>query len=50
MEDKGRLKGCMKFALAGGASTGSLVGVEKSSISLFKTMPVDGERSLAPNP
>ena len=32
----------------GGSSVEALSGMEKSSISLLRTMPVDGERNLAP--
>ena len=49
MDDKGRLKGSIKLLGAGGEAPGSLVGTEKSSISLFNTMPVDLDMNFAPN-
>ena len=49
MEDKGLFPGCMKFAGAGGSSSGCTSGVEKSPISLFKTIPVERDRISAPN-
>lgn len=49
MEDKGLFFGLMKLAGAGGRRSGAIsVGVEKSSISLFSTMPVEGDNTLAP--
>ena len=49
IEDNGLLLGLMKFAGAGGSMSGEIsVGVEKSSISLFNTMPVEGESIRAP--
>jgi len=50
MEERGRLPGAMKFAGAGGSCPGVrfVAGTEKSSISLFSTMPVDGDSTLAP--
>ena len=49
MEERGRLPGAMKFAGAGGSWPGArFAGTEKSSISLFSTMPVDGDSTLAP--
>lgn len=49
MEDKGLLLGLIKFAGAGGRVSGVIsVGVEKSSISLLSTIPVDGERTPPP--
>jgi len=49
MEDNGLLFGLIKFAGAGGSLSGVIsVGVEKSSISLFSTIPVEGESTPAP--
>jgi len=49
MEDSGRFPGAMKLAGAGGRWSGvHSAGTEKSSISLFSTMPVDGDSTLAP--
>ena len=49
MEDKGLLLGLMKFAGAGGRLSGVVsMGVEKSSISLLSTIPVEGERTPPP--
>lgn len=49
MEDKGLLFGLIKLVGAGGSLSGDLsVGVEKSSISLLRTMPVEGERTPPP--
>lgn len=49
MEDSGRFPGAMKLAGAGGRWSGvHFAGTEKSSISLFSTMPVDGDSTLAP--
>ena len=49
MEESGLLFGLIKFAGAGGSmSRGSSVGVEKSPISLLRTIPVEGERIPAP--
>uniref|UniRef100_A0A7C9CLV6 Uncharacterized protein n=1 Tax=Opuntia streptacantha TaxID=393608 RepID=A0A7C9CLV6_OPUST len=50
MEDRGRFPGCMKFAGAGGSCSGLFsVGVEKSSISLLRTIPVEADSTPAPN-
>lgn len=44
MEDNGLLKGLIKFAGAGGGVLAeAFVGIEKSSISLFSTIPVLGD-------
>jgi len=51
IEDKGRFPGRMKLAGAGGGTSGSppdFVGIEKSSISLFRTIPVLGDSIIAP--
>lgn len=49
MEDKGLLLGSIKFAGAGGSISGVIsVGAEKSPISSFSTIPVEGESSPAP--
>lgn len=49
MEDKGLLLGSMKFAGAGGRWSGDKsVGIEKSSISLLSTIPVEGESTPPP--
>lgn len=49
MEDKGLLFGSIKFAGAGGSLSGDIsVGIEKSPISLLRTIPVEGERIPAP--
>ena len=51
MDDRGLLFGLIKFEGAGGSLSGdNSVGVEKSSISLLITMPVDGDRTPAPKP
>lgn len=51
MEDRGLLFGLIKFEGAGGRWSGdNSVGVEKSSISLLSTMPVDVDRTPAPKP
>lgn len=50
MEDKGLLFGLMKLVGAGGSlSCDRSVGTEKSSISLLRTMPVDGDSTPPPN-
>lgn len=49
MEDNGRLFGWMKLEGAGGSLPGDTsVGVEKSSISLLSTTPVEGESTPPP--
>ena len=51
MDDKGRFPGRMKLAGAGGGLSESLKdfnGIEKSSISLFRTIPVLGDSISAP--
>ena len=49
IEDSGRLVGLTKFDGAGGSLSREIsVGMEKSSISLFNTIPVDGESIPAP--
>ena len=49
MEDKGLLLGSIKFVGAGGSLSGDIsVGVEKSSISLLITIPVEVDRTPAP--
>lgn len=49
MDDKGRFPGTIKLAGAGGGSSlETLLGMEKSSISLFNTMPVLSERIPEP--
>ena len=49
MEDNGLLFGSMKFVGAGGSMSGVIsVGVEKSSISLLSTIPVEGDNTPAP--
>ena len=49
MDDNGRFPGTMKLAGAGGGtSLETFLGMEKSSISLFSTIPVLGERIFAP--
>jgi hypothetical protein len=51
MEDKGRFPGRMKFASDGASPKKFWVsGMEKSSISLLRRMPVEGETTLEPNP
>lgn len=50
IEDKGLLFGLIKLAGAGGSSSGDTsVGVEKSSISLLRIMPVESESTPPPN-
>lgn len=49
IEDKGRFPGRMKLAGAGGGTSGwTFMGIEKSSIWLFRTMPVLGDSFIAP--
>lgn len=49
IEDNGLLFGLIKFEGAGGSLSGEIsVGVEKSFISLFSRIPVEGERTNAP--
>jgi len=50
IEDNGRFPASTKLAGGGGGDPGVelLRGVEKSSISLLRTIPVDVERILAP--
>lgn len=51
IEDKGRFPGRMKLAGAGGGTSKLLldfIGIEKSSISLFRTIPVLGDSITAP--
>lgn len=51
IEDKGRFPGRMKLAGAGGGTSWSpmdFMGIEKSSISLFRTIPVLGDSISAP--
>lgn len=49
MEDKGLLFGLIKLLGAGGRQSSDISeGEEKSPISLFKIMPVDGESNPAP--
>lgn len=49
MEDKGRFPGMTKLAGAGGGtSLETFLGMAKSSISLFSTIPVLGERIFDP--
>lgn len=49
IEESGRLRGLMKLAGAGGSSSGvTSDGAEKSSISSFNTMPVEGDNTPAP--
>lgn len=49
MEDNGLLFGRMKFAGEGGSLSGDTsVGVEKSSISLLRMMPVEGDSTPPP--
>lgn len=49
MDDNGRFPGMIKLGGAGGGtSLETLLGMEKSSISLFNTIPVLGESIPAP--
>jgi len=49
MDDSGRFPGMMKLEGAGGGtSLETFLGMEKSSISLFSTIPVLGERIFEP--
>ena len=49
MEERGRFRGATKLLGAGGGVFAVVfAGMEKSSISLLSTMPVDGERTCAP--
>lgn len=49
IDDKGRFPGAIKLAGAGGATFfETFAGMEKSSISLFNTIPVLGESTPAP--
>lgn len=49
MDESARLPGLTKFCGAGGRNPGGgTPGIEKSSISLLSTMPVEGERTIAP--
>lgn len=49
MEDKGLLFGLIKFAGAGGkVSLDILEGIEKSSISSLRIIPVEGESTPPP--
>lgn len=49
MEESGLLFGLIKFAGVGGSMSGGFsVGIEKSPISLLRTIPVEGERIPAP--
>lgn len=49
IDESGRFPGTIKFAGAGGlAPPVVLNGIEKSSISLFRTIPVDGDIICAP--
>lgn len=49
MEERGLLFGWIKFAGAGGSLSEDIsVGIEKSPISLLRTIPVEGERMPAP--
>lgn len=50
MEDKGLLFGAIKLVGAGGSLSRDMsVGIEKSSISLLRMMPVRGESTPPPN-
>jgi hypothetical protein len=50
MEDNGLFLGSIKLVGAGGSFSGDIsVGMEKSSISLLITIPVEVERIPAPN-
>lgn len=51
MEDKGLLFGLMKLDGEGGSSSGddASLGIEKSSISLLRIMPVEGDSTPPPN-
>lgn len=49
MDDKGLFPGWMKLAGAGGGSSAvTFAGMEKSSISLLRMMPVLLDKNLAP--
>lgn len=50
MDDNGLFPGIMKLAGEGGGTSllETFTGIEKSSISLFSTIPVLGERIFAP--
>lgn len=49
MDDNGLFPGLIKFAGAGGGRfLLPFIGMEKSSISLFRTIPVLGDRICAP--
>lgn len=49
IEDNGLLFGLMKLAGAGGSlSIETSVGIEKSPISLFRTMPVEADNTPPP--
>lgn len=49
IDDSGRFPGTMKFAGGGGAAPPVvLIGMEKSSISLLRTIPVVGDIICAP--
>ena len=49
MEDNGLFPGRIKLAGAGGGrSAETFLGIEKSSISLFRTIPVLGDRNSEP--
>lgn len=49
IEDKGRLCGLIKLLGAGGSLSGVIsVGIEKSSISLLRMIPVDGDNTPPP--
>jgi len=51
IEDRGRFPGRMKLAGAGGGTVRlplDFMGIEKSSISLFRTIPVLGDNINAP--
>lgn len=50
MEDNGLLFGLIKFVGEGGRLSGDIsVGAEKSPISLFSTIPVEGDKIPPPN-
>ena len=50
MDDNGRLPGLTKFCGGGGRYPGGCdVGIAKSSISLLRITPVDGDNTRAPN-
>lgn len=50
MEDNGLFPGLIKFDGAGGSVLNDFSdGIEKSSISLFRIIPVEGKSTPAPN-